>query len=160
LRLPSLRAWREHRGLTQQELADRIGSARDTISKWETGERGAQPANAQRLADVLNVEVRELTSQPLREWALAAPENEFARWVEEATLDQVLKLNGELSKAAQEEEYGTERYRYILSRINKVVDRFNKVAGPFELVETSRFRREQEEKAANRAAHETRERAG
>jgi transcriptional regulator with XRE-family HTH domain len=160
LKLPSLRAWREHRGLTQQELANRIGSARDTISKWETGERGAQPANAQKLADVLNVEVQELTSQPLREWALVAPDGEFDRWIESATLDQVLTLNGELSAAAREEEGGSARHRYIVSRISKVVDRFNTIAGPFELVETSRSRKEKEAKAAARAAQEAREKAG
>jgi transcriptional regulator with XRE-family HTH domain len=60
LRLPRLREWRENRGLTQQELADRIGTARDTISKWETAERGAHPANAKKLADALDVEVRDL----------------------------------------------------------------------------------------------------
>jgi hypothetical protein len=109
---------------------------------------------------VLNVEVRELTSQPLRDWALAAPEKEFARWVEDATLDQVLRLNGELSKAAQEEEGGTERHRYIVSRISKVVDRFNEIAGPFQLVETSKSRKEKEAKAADRAAQEAREKAG
>jgi transcriptional regulator with XRE-family HTH domain len=68
LRLPRLKQWRENRGLTQQELANRIGSARDTISKWETGERGAQPANAKKLADVLNVEVRDLAE-------------DFASWI-------------------------------------------------------------------------------
>jgi transcriptional regulator with XRE-family HTH domain len=160
LRLPSLREWREKRGLTQQELANRIGSARDTISKWETGERGAQPTNAQRLADVLKVEVRDLTSQPLREWALVVPEEEFDRWIESANLDQVLTINGELSAAAREEEGGSARHRYIVSRISKVVDRFNKIAGPFELVETSRSRKEKEEKAATRAAQDTQENVG
>src|SRR5215211_2775178 len=63
LRLPRLREWRENRGLTQQELADRIGTARDTISKWETGDRGAQPANAKKLAEVLSVEVRDLAEE-------------------------------------------------------------------------------------------------
>ena len=32
-----IRALREHLGLTQQELADELGTRQQTISEWETG---------------------------------------------------------------------------------------------------------------------------
>jgi len=32
-----VRALREHLGLTQQELADELGTRQQTISEWETG---------------------------------------------------------------------------------------------------------------------------
>jgi len=32
-----VRALREHMGLTQQEMADRLGTRQQTISEWETG---------------------------------------------------------------------------------------------------------------------------
>ena len=32
-----VRALREHLGLTQQEMADRLGTRQQTISEWETG---------------------------------------------------------------------------------------------------------------------------
>jgi transcriptional regulator with XRE-family HTH domain len=101
LRLPRLREWRENRGLTQQELADLIGTARDTISKWETGDRGALPANAKRLADVLNVEVRDL-AEDFESWISrvhSIPElKRMARdlktqWRELAAYDRVTKLS-------------------------------------------------------------------
>lgn len=33
----SIRALRKHLGLTQQEMADRLGTRQQTISEWETG---------------------------------------------------------------------------------------------------------------------------
>jgi transcriptional regulator with XRE-family HTH domain len=101
LRLPRLREWRENRGLTQQELADLIGTARDTISKWETGERGALPANAKKLADVLNVEVRDL-AEDFAAWISrvhSIPELKRigkdlkAQWSEIAAYDRVIGLS-------------------------------------------------------------------
>ena len=32
-----MRALREHLGLTQQEMADQLGTRQQTISEWETG---------------------------------------------------------------------------------------------------------------------------
>jgi DNA-binding transcriptional regulator YiaG len=32
-----IRALREHLGLTQQEMADQLGTRQQTISEWETG---------------------------------------------------------------------------------------------------------------------------
>jgi DNA-binding transcriptional regulator YiaG len=33
----SIKALRQHMGLTQEELADRMGTRQQTISEWETG---------------------------------------------------------------------------------------------------------------------------
>src|SRR5829696_6160416 len=60
MRLPGLRRARELAGLTQTELADRLGTSQDVVSKWETERRGARPATAKRIADALGVSVREL----------------------------------------------------------------------------------------------------
>ena len=34
---PGIQALRRHLGLTQRELADRLGTRQQTISEWETG---------------------------------------------------------------------------------------------------------------------------
>jgi len=148
--LGRLRRIREQAGYTQQQLADESGVSQHTISELELGRRKPQGRTLRKLAQVLSVDVRDLTAPTLREWALSAPASAFDHWVESATLDKVLSLNVELSEAAQEEKGGTDRHRYIVSRISKVVDRLNKIAGPYGLVETSRFRKEQEAKAAAR----------
>ena len=48
-----LRAWREHRGLTQAKLAEAVGTAGSVISLLETGDRQLAPKWLRRLAPVL-----------------------------------------------------------------------------------------------------------
>jgi transcriptional regulator with XRE-family HTH domain len=44
--------------MSQEDLAERSGVARDTISKLETGQRGAHPSTIRKLAAGLDVEPR------------------------------------------------------------------------------------------------------
>lgn len=48
-----LRAWREHRGLTQAKLAETIGTTGAVISLLESGERGLSDKWLRKLAPVL-----------------------------------------------------------------------------------------------------------
>ena len=54
--LPRLRLVRQEAVMSQEELAERSGVARDTISKLETGQRRAYPSTIRKLA--LGLEVR------------------------------------------------------------------------------------------------------
>jgi transcriptional regulator with XRE-family HTH domain len=47
-------------GLTQLELADRIGAAYQTVCGWEQGHRAPHSISLVRAADVLNVSVKYL----------------------------------------------------------------------------------------------------
>ena len=58
--LRGLRAFRQRAVLSQEELARKSGVARDTISKLETGQRGAYPTTIRKLAAGLGVEPRML----------------------------------------------------------------------------------------------------
>ena len=58
--LPRLRRIRQGAVMSQEELAERSGVARDTISKLETGQRGAYPSTIRKLAAGLDVEPRML----------------------------------------------------------------------------------------------------
>ncbi len=55
-----LRALREARGLTQEELADDAGFSRSYYSDIETGKRNISILNLRRLAQSLNVSLSEL----------------------------------------------------------------------------------------------------
>jgi transcriptional regulator with XRE-family HTH domain len=55
LDLPRLRRIRQGAVMSQEELAERSGVARDTISKLETGRRGAYPSTIRKLAAGLEV---------------------------------------------------------------------------------------------------------
>lgn len=49
-------------GLTQEQVAERLGVSRQTVTKWETGESTPDLANAAALAGVLDVSLDALVS--------------------------------------------------------------------------------------------------
>jgi transcriptional regulator with XRE-family HTH domain len=61
--LPSLVYWRVQRGLTQEQLAERLGMHRNTLWRIETG-RPAFMRTARLLASALHVRVADLMDQP------------------------------------------------------------------------------------------------
>jgi transcriptional regulator with XRE-family HTH domain len=63
MELPHLRDLRLRAVMSQEELARRSGVARDTISKLETGKRGAYPSTVRKLAEVLEVEPQALIGE-------------------------------------------------------------------------------------------------
>ncbi len=56
MELPHLRGLRRRAVMSQEQLAERSGVARDTISKLETGRRKAYPTTIRKLAVGLDVE--------------------------------------------------------------------------------------------------------
>jgi transcriptional regulator with XRE-family HTH domain len=58
-----LKALRRLRAMSQQELADAAHVGRNTISRIERGETGAQGRTLRRLAVALGVEVEELVGR-------------------------------------------------------------------------------------------------
>ena len=58
-----LKAIRESRGLTQDALADRVGTSKQVISRYENGGRVPKITMAQKLADALNVSLKELSGE-------------------------------------------------------------------------------------------------
>ena len=58
LDLRHLRSFRQRAIMSQEELAERSGVARDTISKLESGRRKAYPTTIRKLAAGLDVEPR------------------------------------------------------------------------------------------------------
>ncbi len=55
-----IKAYRKSKGFTQEELAIRLNIVRQTISKWEKGISVPDAETIQRLADVLEVDVKQL----------------------------------------------------------------------------------------------------
>ena len=54
--LPHLRNFRQRAVMSQEQLAEKSGVARDTISKLETGQRRAYPSTIRKLAAGLEVQ--------------------------------------------------------------------------------------------------------
>lgn len=59
-----LKEWRDFRGLTQEVLAEKVGTGKDQISRWEGGQRGMTAAVQQALADALDIEPHDLFRDP------------------------------------------------------------------------------------------------
>jgi len=57
---PPLRVWREHRGMSQQRLAEAAGVSQAMVTMIETGRRTGQVSTLRRLAGVLDVDMEEL----------------------------------------------------------------------------------------------------
>ncbi len=51
---------RKKKGITQEELAEKIGVVRQTISKWELGETAPDLEQSKKLTDVFNVSLEDL----------------------------------------------------------------------------------------------------
>ncbi len=56
----NIKVLRKNKGLTQEELAIRLNVVRQTVSKWEKGYSVPDAELLQRLADVLEVDVKQL----------------------------------------------------------------------------------------------------
>jgi transcriptional regulator with XRE-family HTH domain len=56
--------WRALRGLTQQQLADRLDTSKGWVSNVETGARGYTPAALRRIAAALDIQVAQLFNPP------------------------------------------------------------------------------------------------
>ncbi len=59
--IPGLKKHRILAGLTQEELAERVGMHRVSINELEAGKRPARPRNLKKLADALGVDTETLT---------------------------------------------------------------------------------------------------
>lgn len=55
-----IKVFRKSKGFTQEELAIRLNIVRQTVSKWEKGISVPDAENLQKLADVLDVDVKQL----------------------------------------------------------------------------------------------------
>ena len=60
----NIKSLRKNKGYTQEELAARINVVRQTVSKWEKGFSVPDAEALQRLADVLEVDIKELLGAP------------------------------------------------------------------------------------------------
>ena len=56
----NVRNRREHKGLTQEKLAEKIGVSKNTVSDIESGDKFARACTLVRLAKILETEVYEL----------------------------------------------------------------------------------------------------
>lgn len=69
----NIQSRRKMMGLTQEQLAERLGVSRQTVTKWETGESTPDLANAGALAEVLEVSLDALVAYDAQGTTLPMP---------------------------------------------------------------------------------------
>ena len=84
-----VKEWRKHRGLTQEQLAGRLGVATSTVSQLETGKQGYSQATLEALAEALSCEPWQLISMdPGKEGEVI----DLVRMLNDAQRDQALRV--------------------------------------------------------------------
>jgi len=73
-----IQAWRKHRQLTQQQVADRIDMDKSTVSRIETGKVEYSQSTLEAFAFALNCSPADLLSPPP---APGSPQNELSEYV-------------------------------------------------------------------------------
>ena len=82
-----LARWRDKRGLTQEQLAARIGTTKGQISNWENNKRGLNFQIIGALAEALDIEPGDLFRDPDRPSA-----DQLLRGASPAVLRQAIEL--------------------------------------------------------------------
>lgn len=60
-----LKEWRKHRRLTQDQLAEAIGTQKSYVSKWETRDRALRDVNwINKICEVLKIDQKQLSKMP------------------------------------------------------------------------------------------------
>ena len=62
-----IQIFRKQNNLSQEELAEKMGVARQTISKWELGETSPDLLQAKKLSQIFSVSLDELTDNDIKE---------------------------------------------------------------------------------------------
>jgi transcriptional regulator with XRE-family HTH domain len=82
-----LKQWREHRGLTQEQLAARLDTHKGQISNWENGRRDLTFNVQAALAEALEIEPQDLFRDPAQPSA-----DELLRRASPEVRDQALRV--------------------------------------------------------------------
>lgn len=103
-----IRRLRMERGLSQAELAERLGMAQRTVSSWETGDALPRPRVIRKLAQILNypeadlmiaanlartaAEAKRIAESDRPVYDIREPRNQLLRLVREATENEIYIL--------------------------------------------------------------------
>lgn len=103
----NLKNIRKYKKISQEELADKLGVSRQSISKWETGENYPSMTNIMCLCDIFNCKINELVHEDMTDID---------------SLDEEIKMSAvKFKKDEQKKMKGISKFISIFARISKVV---------------------------------------
>ena len=110
----NLKELRKLKNLSQEDLAERVGVSRQSVSKWETGDAYPEMNNILMLCKIFNCKINDLLSNNLEDFE---------------SFDEEVKMN--LVKFEKEKQNKMKTLTKILSLIGKIAGIVVKVAIPF-----------------------------
>lgn len=110
----NLKELRKLKNLSQEDLAEKVGVSRQSVSKWETGEAYPEMNNILMLCKIFNCKINDLLSNNLEDFE---------------SFDEEVKMN--LVKFEKEKQNKMKTLTKILSLIGKIAGIVVKVAIPF-----------------------------
>lgn len=102
-----LKQYRQHEGITQEDLAERLGVSDKSISKWELGKGYPSKKNIMKISELLNVSLEVLLIEEQEE------DNKFKQSVKYALISYCIILSLTILVRAIKEQ---SQYQDILSR--------------------------------------------
>jgi transcriptional regulator with XRE-family HTH domain len=126
-----LKEWRTLRGLTQQQLADRIGTAKSYISKWETKERPLRDINwIKKICEVLKITPDNLYQMPPKSVGKLTPSSGAMPTLEHTASEAVSPEGIEMiEKRVALHESLEELPDELLDTANSLINRLKGLAG-------------------------------
>jgi transcriptional regulator with XRE-family HTH domain len=88
--------WMEHRGLSDEKLANRLGVARETVFRWRKEQHRLNPDKIAAIANALDIEPEDLWRPPGRE-SLDAIVKDAPPELQATAIDIVRRLIGRAS---------------------------------------------------------------
>lgn len=113
----NLKELRKIKKLSQEDLAERVGVSRQSVSKWETGDAYPEMNNILMLCKIFNCKINDLLSNNLEDFE---------------SFDEEVKMN--LVKFEKEKQQKVKTLTKILSLIGKIAGIVVKVAIPFVII--------------------------
>lgn len=113
----NLKGLRKIKKLSQEDLAERVGVSRQSVSKWETGDAYPEMNNILMLCKIFNCKINDLLSNNLEDFE---------------SFDEEVKMN--LVKFEKEKQQKVKTLTKILSLIGKIAGIVVKVAIPFVII--------------------------
>lgn len=103
----NLRRIRKHKKISQEELAEKVGVSRQSVSKWECAESYPEMDNILKLCDIFHCKINDLVQEDL---------------IDIDSLGEDVKMSVvKLKKEKQRKMKGLSKAIYVLARIGKVV---------------------------------------
>lgn len=86
------RNYRESKGLTLQEVAERVGVSKQTVSKWEKGVAKPLPGKVKALARIIGCSVVDISDLQPEDWLVNKPDTILPNDAEFVELIEIWKL--------------------------------------------------------------------